>query len=87
MPDTNGPEARLVKAFHGLQELKPDPDFEIGLADHLRAQYSREALLDLYARFAVGDGSLGHVAALANPSGTRSAQLIRQTQRLSDFGR
>lgn len=47
---------QLIKAVHGSQELKPDPDFEIGLAEHLRSKYDRGGLLDLYSRFAVGDG-------------------------------
>ena len=53
MADSNNP-ARVVKAVHGLQEDQPDPDFEIGLADHLKETYSREHLLDLYKRFALG---------------------------------
>jgi acetyltransferase-like isoleucine patch superfamily enzyme len=48
--------ARVAAAVHGLQEVMPDADFEIGLADHLRTQYSHEALMDLYSRFAVGAG-------------------------------
>jgi acetyltransferase-like isoleucine patch superfamily enzyme len=55
MSDRAESEARVVKAVHGLKELKPDPDFEIGLAEHLRTQYGRDALIELYARFAVGD--------------------------------
>lgn len=51
-------KARVVRAVHGMQEVKPDPDFEIGLAEHMRAHYSRAALLELYARFAVGEGLL-----------------------------
>jgi acetyltransferase-like isoleucine patch superfamily enzyme len=49
-------QSRIIQAVHSLQETKPDPDFEIGLSEHLRAQYSREALIELYARFAVGEG-------------------------------
>ena len=47
---------RVIKAVHGLQEVRPDPDFEIGLADHLRLQYDRERMLELYSRFALGEG-------------------------------
>lgn len=47
---------QLVKAVHGSQQLKQDPDFEIGLAEHLRTQYDHGALLNLYGRFAVSDG-------------------------------
>lgn len=46
----------LVKAVHGLREVEPDPDFQIELAEHLRGKYDRAGLLELYARFAVGDG-------------------------------
>jgi len=49
--------ARTVEAFHSRQELVPDPEFELGLAEHLNNQYSREALLELYTRFAVGTGA------------------------------
>src|SRR5215470_12314561 len=46
-----------VKAVHGLRELDPDPEFEIKLAEHLRSKYCGAGLLELYARFAVGDGA------------------------------
>jgi acetyltransferase-like isoleucine patch superfamily enzyme len=49
-------EGRVVKAVHGSQELKPDPDFEIEMANHLREQYNRDGLIELYARFTIGDG-------------------------------
>lgn len=48
--------ARIVKAVHGLCEVKPDPEFEIGLASYLRDAFSRDALDELYARFAIGEG-------------------------------
>ncbi len=48
---------RVVKSVHGLIEAKPDPDFELGLADHLRAQHSYEQLLELQARFATSDAA------------------------------
>jgi acetyltransferase-like isoleucine patch superfamily enzyme len=48
---------RLVKAVHGLQEAKADPEFEFGLANHLRGQHNRDELVDLYARFAAGTGN------------------------------
>jgi len=37
--------------------LDPDPEFEIKLAEHLRSKYCGAGLLELYARFAVGDGA------------------------------
>lgn len=49
--------ARTVEAVHSRRELVPDPEFELGLAEHLNNQYSREALLELYTRFAVGTGA------------------------------
>jgi acetyltransferase-like isoleucine patch superfamily enzyme len=47
---------RVVTAIHGLRELTPDPDFEVGLAASLRNSHDLPRLLDLYARFAAGDG-------------------------------
>ena len=35
----------------------PDPDFEIGLAEHLKAQHTYEQLVEMFARFAVSDGA------------------------------
>jgi acetyltransferase-like isoleucine patch superfamily enzyme len=46
----------LVKAVHGLREVAPDPDFQIELAEHLCGKYDRAGLLELYSRFALGDG-------------------------------
>jgi acetyltransferase-like isoleucine patch superfamily enzyme len=54
LPDT----ARIVPAVHGRRESSPDPDFEIGLAAYLRDKYDRRGLLDLYSRFAAGNGEL-----------------------------
>jgi acetyltransferase-like isoleucine patch superfamily enzyme len=48
--------SRVTKAVHGLREITPDPDFEIELADHLRLQYDRERMLEIYSRFALGEG-------------------------------
>lgn len=48
----------IVAAVHGKREVKPDPEFEIGLSEALRGQYSREALAELYSRYAQGDGYL-----------------------------
>ncbi len=46
----------IVKAVHGLGETHPDPGFQIELAEHLRGRLDRAGLLELYARFAAGDG-------------------------------
>jgi acetyltransferase-like isoleucine patch superfamily enzyme len=43
---------------HGRQQSRPDPEFEIGLSDSLRASYDSKALIELYARFAGADGPL-----------------------------
>ena len=48
--------ARVVSAVHGLRDLAPDPDFEVGLAANLRASHDLPRLVELYARFANGDG-------------------------------
>jgi acetyltransferase-like isoleucine patch superfamily enzyme len=47
-----------VTAFHSKKEMREDPQFEIGLGEHLKDHYSRDALVELYARFAAGDGYL-----------------------------
>jgi acetyltransferase-like isoleucine patch superfamily enzyme len=44
---------RVVPPVHAARVLEADPDFELGLAAHLRS-YSPSALGDLYARFAGG---------------------------------
>jgi galactoside O-acetyltransferase len=49
---------RVVPAVHGLRPTPADQPFESGLADHLRSAYARDGLLDQYARFSQGDGSL-----------------------------
>jgi acetyltransferase-like isoleucine patch superfamily enzyme len=49
---------RTVAAVHGRREVPPDALFEIGLADHLRRANSREALLELATRYALGDSDL-----------------------------
>jgi acetyltransferase-like isoleucine patch superfamily enzyme len=36
--------------------VEPDPLFEVDLAEHLRATYGQGGLLELYARFATGEG-------------------------------
>ncbi len=50
-------KTRIVKATHGSQELKPDPEYEVGLAKYLSHQYSKDGLIELYSRFAVSDGN------------------------------
>jgi acetyltransferase-like isoleucine patch superfamily enzyme len=49
---------QLVRAVHGLRTAQPDPAFEIGLSEHLRGTYGSAGLLELYGRFAGGEGDL-----------------------------
>ena len=51
------PAARVLKAVHGRREVPPDPAYEVELSEHLKITYGREGLIELYARFAVGEGS------------------------------
>jgi acetyltransferase-like isoleucine patch superfamily enzyme len=53
--------SRTIRAVHGLRETLPDPEFEVGLAEHLRSTYDLAGLLDVYARFAIGDGALDNM--------------------------
>jgi len=48
--------SRIVRAVHGCEHVTPDPDFEVGLAASLRAQYNYQGLVELYARFVAGEG-------------------------------
>jgi acetyltransferase-like isoleucine patch superfamily enzyme len=43
---------------HGRSQRKPDPEFEIGLAESLKQQYSLGGLVELYARFATAEAHL-----------------------------
>ena len=47
---------RVVKAVHGCEQPAADPAFEVELAAALRAQYGYQQLVDLYTRFADGEG-------------------------------
>ncbi len=58
MPDHIASEARVVRAVHGAQDRKPDPHFETGLSDHLRTVYGGGQLIELYTRYAHGDGAI-----------------------------
>lgn len=49
---------RIVKAVHSRQEVRPDPDFELGLTETLKASYTPAGLVELYGRFCIGDGAL-----------------------------
>ena len=49
---------RTVKAVRGRLKAVRDLDFELGLAEYLRSRYDARHLVELYGRFAVGDGEL-----------------------------
>ncbi|HXB73619.1 MAG TPA: acyltransferase [Candidatus Acidoferrales bacterium] len=57
MRTRNKPPTRVVKAMHGRTEVLRDPDHEVALSDELKTRYGREGLIELYSRFAVGDGA------------------------------
>jgi acetyltransferase-like isoleucine patch superfamily enzyme len=52
---------RVVPARHGQVRTEPDPAFETGFSEHLRGTASPTGLLELYTRFASGDGELDQV--------------------------
>jgi acetyltransferase-like isoleucine patch superfamily enzyme len=47
-------DTRTVQAVHGRRAVVPDPPFELGLAEHLRAAHDAAALSALYGRFIDG---------------------------------
>ena len=49
---------RVVRAVHSREEVRSDPDFEIGLSEWMRGSYRSDALVELYARFSTGDAAL-----------------------------
>lgn len=57
-PSTAVSSVRRVPAVHARRTVQPDPDFELGLSDTLKRSYSPDGLIELYARFAVGEGAL-----------------------------
>lgn len=48
--------SRVLRAVHGRAIIAPDPDHEIGLSEHLKKEYGREGLIEMYGRFNVGQG-------------------------------
>lgn len=50
--------SRIVKATHGVRNDISDPEFELGLADHLKTEYAQDALLELYGKYKSGEGKL-----------------------------
>lgn len=55
---TRGGASRVVPAVRGRLEIAPDPPYEKGLAAQLASGYTRDGLVELYGRFACGDGYL-----------------------------
>src|SRR5512136_1263538 len=51
-------KSRIVRAVHGKRKLVRDAAFELGLAEHLRSRYDGRHLVELYGRFAVGEGEV-----------------------------
>jgi acetyltransferase-like isoleucine patch superfamily enzyme len=49
---------RVVSAVHGKRVVAPDPAFELELSATLKRSYDPRGLVELYARFAAGDGVL-----------------------------
>ncbi len=49
-------ETRVVKAFHGKQEVPIDASYQNGLAAELRNQYSPSSLIEMYGKYMHGDG-------------------------------
>lgn len=52
----DGTPGRIVSAFAGRQEIRPDPEFEAGLASTLLSQCGAEQTFDLFGRFIDGSG-------------------------------
>jgi acetyltransferase-like isoleucine patch superfamily enzyme len=47
---------RTVKAVHGMQEVEPDPQFEMDMAADLRRRLGSEQLLEAFTQYAAGSG-------------------------------
>jgi acetyltransferase-like isoleucine patch superfamily enzyme len=58
MPPAPDKDRRVAPAVHGKQQVIPDPEYELGLSQRLKAAYSPSALLEQYNRFAQGDGEM-----------------------------
>jgi galactoside O-acetyltransferase len=52
----DGSSGRIVKAVHSRQPVRPDPPYELGLSEMLRSSYTPAGLVELYGRYANGDG-------------------------------
>ena len=57
---------RIVPAVHGRRGVEADPEFEVGLTAWLTTTYGEDRLVELYGRFASGDGPDGRADASRN---------------------
>jgi len=57
----NAAAVRKVGAVFGAKATRPDPEWERGLAQHLRESQSREELMTLYGQFRSGEGSFDYL--------------------------
>jgi acetyltransferase-like isoleucine patch superfamily enzyme len=55
--DDPGIIVQLSRAVHGLSPSEPDAQFEIDFSAWLASQYSYDRLVELYGRFASGEGT------------------------------
>jgi galactoside O-acetyltransferase len=51
-------KVQISRAVHGTREAPPDPQYEEGFSAWLRQAYPDERLVELYGRFAAGEGPL-----------------------------
>ena len=56
MLSDNESRGRIEKAVHGILEVPANPEYVTGLAEDLKKSYTQNELLELYQRFAHGQG-------------------------------
>lgn len=49
---------RITEAVHALKDVTPDAEYELGLTHFLKEHYTPSELLNIYNRFATGEGKL-----------------------------
>lgn len=49
-------DGRIVRAMHGRQAKPIDPAYQLELANELKRSYGNSGLIELYGRFATGEG-------------------------------
>jgi acetyltransferase-like isoleucine patch superfamily enzyme len=57
----NAAAVRKVGAVFGAKPTRPDPEWERGLAQHLRESQTREELMTLYGQYRSGEGSFDYL--------------------------